>query len=60
MDSTRITVSLERTEKSALMKLAMAELRDPRDQLRYVLRRELERLGLLQPITPIIPPGGHP
>jgi hypothetical protein len=29
------------------MKLARAELRDPRDQLRHILRRELRRHGLL-------------
>lgn len=48
MDNTRITIPLEQAEKSALLKLAMAELREPREQIRYILRRELERLGLIQ------------
>ena len=49
MDNTRITIALEQQERSALMKLASAELRSPRDQARFVLRRELVRCGLLPP-----------
>jgi hypothetical protein len=44
----RLTVTLEQSEYSALLKVAVAELRNPSDQLRYILRRELERLGLIQ------------
>ena len=47
MDNTRITISLEQAERAALMKLARLELRSARDQARFLLRRELERLGLL-------------
>lgn len=40
-------ISLNSTEADALAKLAYSELRDPRDQLRWILSRELERVGLL-------------
>jgi len=49
MDNTRITITLEQRERAALMKLARGELREPRDQARYIIRRELEQLGLLPP-----------
>ena len=48
MDNTRITIALEQSERAALMRLARAELRTPRDQARHLLRTELRRLGLLQ------------
>jgi len=48
MDNTRITIPLEQRERSALMKLARAELRTPRAQARHILRLELARLGLLK------------
>jgi hypothetical protein len=47
MNTSRITVTLEREERSALMRLAEAELRDPRDQARLILRHELQQRGLL-------------
>ena len=50
MDNTRITISMEQRERAALMKLARSELREPRDQARYIIRRELERLGLLSTV----------
>jgi hypothetical protein len=43
----RLTVNLHVSEHDALLKLAKIELRDPRDQLRAILRAELERRGLL-------------
>lgn len=49
MDNTRITISMEQRERSALMRLARVELRSPRDQARYIIRRELEDLGFLAP-----------
>jgi len=39
-------VILERQERAGLMKLADAELRSPSEQLRHILRQELERRGL--------------
>lgn len=44
----RIVISLGKKERNALLKLAQTELRSPRDQARYVLRKEMERLGLLE------------
>jgi len=51
---TKLMVTLENTEAEALAQLAYAELRDPREQLRLILRQELARRGLLNtsPATP--------
>ena len=43
----RLTLTLEQPEYSALLKVAMAELRNPQDQARYILRRDLENRGLI-------------
>jgi len=45
----RVTVTLEQPEYSALLKVAVAELRNPQDQARHILRQELQRRGLLPP-----------
>ncbi len=45
----RITVSLLRAEKAALMQLAANERRDPRQQAALLIRQSLECLGLLPP-----------
>ena len=47
MDNTRITIPLTQRERSALMRLASAELRSDRDQARYILREVLTQRGLL-------------
>lgn len=47
MATSRIVVSLNKTERFGLTKLAEQELRSPRDQIRHILRQELERHGLL-------------
>lgn len=44
---TRVTVTLEQPEYTALLEVAGMELRNPADQLRFVLRKELEQRGLL-------------
>jgi len=44
---TRLKLTLEQAEYTALLKAAVAELRNPADQARYILRLELSRLGLL-------------
>jgi hypothetical protein len=44
---TRVKLDIPQTEYDALLKLAIVELRSPQDQLRHILRRELERRGLL-------------
>ena len=45
----RLTVIQEQPEYVALLETAMAELRTPPDQLRHILRLELERRGLWPP-----------
>jgi len=47
MSYSRITITLDRKERAALMQLASSEMREPRDQVRYILRNELKRLGLI-------------
>lgn len=46
---TRITVILKREERAALMRLAQNERRDERAQAAWIIRQQLERLGLLPP-----------
>jgi len=41
----RFQIVLDAEEASALSKWANSEYRDPREQVRFVLRRELIRLG---------------
>lgn len=43
----RMTVFLDEEEGKALKAVAQHELRYPRDQVRFILRSELERRGLL-------------
>lgn len=43
----RYLISLEPEEAAVLYELAASEMRDPRDQIRFMLRMELERRGLL-------------
>ena len=43
----RITVTLEQPEYVGLLEIAVKELRNPQDQLRHILRQELQRCGLL-------------
>jgi len=45
----RIQVALDPTEASALSRWAASEMRDPREQIRWLVRQELERRGLLEP-----------
>ena len=47
----RFQIVLESNEAEALLALARAELRDPREQARLLLRRELVRRKLLAPET---------
>lgn len=44
----RIQISLPEEEARALAALAERELRDPREQVRHILREELERRDLLK------------
>lgn len=43
----RISITLDSEETAALILSARADYRHPREQLRYIMRRELERRGLL-------------
>ena len=43
----RYLISLEPVEAIALSKWSATEMRDPRDQIRFILRMELERRGFL-------------
>ena len=53
----RLQVVLDPAEADALARWAASELRDPRDQIRLVLRQELERRGLLRFTERV--PNGH-
>ena len=44
----RITITLEPYEIEALIADAQSNLRHPREHVRYILRRDLERRGLLK------------
>ncbi len=50
---TRITIKLTNQEKDALRTLSEKQFRDPRAQAALIIRRELERLQLIEPMTPI-------
>lgn len=43
----RITVSLSEREAEGLVKLSQQYYRHPREQLRFILRQELNRQGIL-------------
>jgi len=43
----RINVSLDKIEVTALVRMAEADCRHPREQLRYILREEARRRNLL-------------
>jgi hypothetical protein len=45
----RIMVTLSETEAAGLARLSTREVRSPREQLRFLLRRELVQSGLLPP-----------
>ena len=47
----RMTIILNDTERTALQAMASKSLRMPRDQVRYILRQELERGGFLSQET---------
>jgi len=45
----QLKLSLKQPEYSALLTIAIEELRNPSDQLRHILRQELGRRGLWPP-----------
>jgi hypothetical protein len=48
----RLKLTLNQEEYSALMRNALADLRDPSDQARHILRQELFRRGWFSPLKP--------
>jgi hypothetical protein len=48
----RVKLVLDQDEYSALLKVAISELRNPADQVRHILRQDLMRRGLLPGDTP--------
>lgn len=47
----RLKILLSQPEYSALLDLAMAELRDPPSQVRWLVREHLRQKGLLQEVS---------
>lgn len=45
--TTRFQISFAENEADALARLAYSEMRDPREQVRWIVCQELKRLGLL-------------
>jgi hypothetical protein len=50
-----ITLSLSNQEREALRALAKFEMRTIDDQARFIIRRDLERRGLLQSVEQVLP-----
>ena len=48
----RLQVGLSRAEADALTRWATSELRDPRDQIRFLVRQELRKRGWLSDNQP--------
>jgi hypothetical protein len=44
---TRISIPVSVEEREALRRLARQEMRDPREQVRYLLQQELVKRGIL-------------
>lgn len=42
----RLTITLDQEEREALTRLAQADVRPPKEQLRFLLRSEAEKRGL--------------
>jgi hypothetical protein len=50
-----ITLSLSSQEREALRALAKFEMRTIDDQAHFIIRRDLERRGLLQSVEQVLP-----
>lgn len=53
MPDTRVNVPLDNRELTALVQMSEADCRHPREQLRYLLREEAYRRGLLPKEQPM-------
>ncbi len=49
----RITVQLTTEERGALLQIAELECRDPREQMRFLLRKEAQQRGLIAHVEPV-------
>lgn len=49
----RLKLVLDQPEYSALLKMSLSELRQPSEQIRYLLREKLIEDGYLQSQTPV-------
>ncbi len=49
----RLKILLEQDELNALLEMARGELRPPDEQVRFILRQELQRRGLLPVTDPV-------
>jgi len=56
----RMQIKLNDCERQALGTIALAERRNPRDQAALIIRRELERLGYIQPNTEVLSDNSQP
>ena len=54
----RLQITLDQIEADVLMSWATSELRDPREQIRFIVRQALAQRGLLQanPALPVEDP----
>lgn len=52
MEDIKINLRLIGEEAKAFERLSTSELRKPSAQARFIIRRELERLGLIEPARP--------
>jgi hypothetical protein len=59
MDQRRLTITLFDYERDALYRLAQTERRDTRQQAAFLVRRELERRGLLPDDRPLTGSGAE-
>ncbi len=50
---TRVVINLREQERSALQALAQREYRTPKDLAAVIIRKELERQGVLEPQAPL-------
>jgi hypothetical protein len=56
----QIKLILDQIEYTALLQIAMDELRTPPDEIRHILRQELARRGLLtRPVSEIAAPAAQ-
>jgi hypothetical protein len=51
MSAARVSIPLDSSELNALVQMAQAECRHPREQMRFLLREEAQRRGLLRQLT---------